>query len=510
MYTILHLSDLHRSPEEPVNNDSLIAALLADQDRYAGETPVVPKPDAIIVSGDLIQGARLGDSKWKDVIASQYDVAGKFLDELTKRFPDGDRSRLIIIPGNHDVCWNTAYASMKRVAESEYPSDIYRALTESDSRYRWSWKDRTLFQIVDEGLYSKRLAAYWDFAEKFYDGAPVTLPIDRNRPFQLFELDERRIVIAAFDSTHGNDCFGYSGAIPAGAVARSNLHLRDAGHDYKLRMAVWHHSLQGPPAKDDYMDLTQVYEMTGLRFQLGMHGHQHLAAATTHYVYLGESQSMAVVSAGSLCAGSRELPRGVNRQYNVVVVNDDYLSGRVHVREMAEGSQFTRKDGGAFSHGYADIAWQKNIDLAGRAIDADRRNERRAIVAAEDALKSGNAKDALALLDGIELSQLSHARSIAMRAALDQSDWPQMLSIIRKPTSVEEGVWFVTALIKTGALDDATNSSPGSPYRGAGRMEATFTMDRVLDAVARASGLDPLIVRERISFRKANSHTVTV
>ncbi|MBB5055233.1 MULTISPECIES: xanthine dehydrogenase family protein molybdopterin-binding subunit [Afipia] len=41
----------------------------------------------------------------------------------------------------------------------------------------------------------------------------------------------------------------------------------------------------------------------------------------------------------------------------------------------------------------------------------------------------------------------------------------------------------------------STNTSPGSPYRGAGRVEAVFTMDRMLDAVAGATGLDPIEVR---------------
>jgi aerobic carbon-monoxide dehydrogenase large subunit len=41
----------------------------------------------------------------------------------------------------------------------------------------------------------------------------------------------------------------------------------------------------------------------------------------------------------------------------------------------------------------------------------------------------------------------------------------------------------------------ATNTPPGSPYRGAGRVEAVFTMDRVLDAVAREARLDPIEVR---------------
>jgi carbon-monoxide dehydrogenase large subunit len=43
----------------------------------------------------------------------------------------------------------------------------------------------------------------------------------------------------------------------------------------------------------------------------------------------------------------------------------------------------------------------------------------------------------------------------------------------------------------------STNTSPCSPYRGAGRVEATFTMDRVLDAIARRIDVDPLVVRQR-------------
>lgn len=51
--------------------------------------------------------------------------------------------------------------------------------------------------------------------------------------------------------------------------------------------------------------------------------------------------------------------------------------------------------------------------------------------------------------------------------------------------------------IRVQARCFATNTAPVSPYRGAGRIEATFTMDRILDAVARSAGLDPLVVRER-------------
>lgn len=59
MVSILHISDLHRSPDDPISNDVLISSLVADRDHYVAEDPPVPAPEAIIVSGDLIQGASL-------------------------------------------------------------------------------------------------------------------------------------------------------------------------------------------------------------------------------------------------------------------------------------------------------------------------------------------------------------------------------------------------------------------------------------------------------------------
>lgn len=51
--------------------------------------------------------------------------------------------------------------------------------------------------------------------------------------------------------------------------------------------------------------------------------------------------------------------------------------------------------------------------------------------------------------------------------------------------------------LKADAVSIATNKTPVTPYRGAGRIEAVFTMDRILDGIARETGLDPLEVRRR-------------
>src|SRR5207244_11615206 len=42
-----------------------------------------------------------------------------------------------------------------------------------------------------------------------------------------------------------------------------------------------------------------------------------------------------------------------------------------------------------------------------------------------------------------------------------------------------------------------TNKSPNAPYRGAGRPETVFAMDRIVDCLARELGLDPAELRRR-------------
>ena len=455
MFSILHISDLHRSREEPVDNNSLLAALLADRDRYAGETPRVPPPEAIIVSGDLIQGAQIGVQNWQQSMKDQYAVADGFLTALCKRFLDGDKSRMVVVPGNHDVCWNTSHVAMERVPAAEYPKDLYGALIEPDSSYRWSWAEQTLYRIADMTAYGQRMGYYWDFVEAFYKDVNLPVPIDRARGFQLFELCNRRILAAAFDSITGNDCFGYSGAIPRGAVGQCAMDLRDAGRSYELKIAVWHHSIQGPPIRSDYMDASQIQEMIGHGFQLGLHGHQHIAATLTQLVHLDESRSMAVVSAGSLCAGARELPRGVNRQYNLIVIEDDFLHGRVHVREMGEGEQFTRKRNGAFLEGFVEISWQPPTDMMGRRFDSQADNARRSTITAEAALRDGRPQDAAQMLGNMDFSSVPYARKLMIDALVALRDWPRLSDILQTPRTVEETVIFISALIESNRLDES-------------------------------------------------------
>lgn len=99
MFSILHISDLHRSPDDPIDNSTLLEALLADRDRYVVEAVPVRAPDAIVVSGDIIHGASLGIANWAVEIKNQYEVAEAFLSSLVDQFLDGDKSKLVLCPG---------------------------------------------------------------------------------------------------------------------------------------------------------------------------------------------------------------------------------------------------------------------------------------------------------------------------------------------------------------------------------------------------------------------------
>ena len=422
MFSIMHISDLHRSSREPITNDTLVAALLGDRDRYSIETPEIRRPDAIVVSGDMIRGVTVCDD-YRAEIRRQYEVTLDLLVKLTDRFLEGDRRRVVIVPGNHDCCWNTARSTMSTVESEKEPTDIEGALRATDSPYRWSWADRRLYEIGDRHAYRRRFDAYWDFVESFYRNADVERPIDRERGFNLFELDDGQILVAGFESLHGNDCFSARGAIADGTVSRCDLALRDSRNRYRLRVAVWHHSIYGPPERMDYMDVKAVYEMIGLGFRLGLHGHQHYAETAVHYLHQTDA-AMAVVGAGSLCAGGRELPRGIDRQYNIVVLNDQYDGARVHVREMGLGNQFSRTRRVAFGvDGAVVLKWTLPVDPMGRTIDAALRADRETVQAAEAALRAGDGVRALCALKHADRPGGSYARRLYLRAAQLAERW---------------------------------------------------------------------------------------
>lgn len=96
--SIVHISDLHRDPKNPISNDTLLNSLIQDVENSKNEEPAIPAPQIIIASGDIIQGTGKDTINPEAVIREQYEQAELFLGELTDKLLGGDRQKLVITP----------------------------------------------------------------------------------------------------------------------------------------------------------------------------------------------------------------------------------------------------------------------------------------------------------------------------------------------------------------------------------------------------------------------------
>ena len=401
----------------------------------------------------------MGTEDFATRIDEQYAVAEEFLDELVRRFVDGDRSRLVMVPGNHDVDWNTAYSALEPVRNDSVPGDLRSELHAEDSLLRWDWKTRSLYRIANLEFYERRLAAFWRFFDRFYEGVPGLMTVQNPADVRLFSLCDDRIGVAAYNSCHGNDCFAFHGMIRQGSIARSDLDLNDSGKTHELRMAVWHHGIEGSPYHTDYMDRDVVRGMIGRGFRLGLHGHQHKAQATAQEIRLPDRERMAVVGAGSLCAGADDLPVGTHRQYNVLEIAEDFCSVRTHVRAMTVANLFSRAQLAEFGgESYFDLGWERPRNAVGDTIDVRARRTRAFIDEAEAAAKVGEPARAVAILKSLgELEAGSYERQLYLSAAEDAQDWQGIVNITDPPATIGELVQRFDAYCRLrdagGAID---------------------------------------------------------
>ncbi|KTC01161.1 hypothetical protein AO386_23520 [Pseudomonas syringae ICMP 11292] len=457
VFSILHISDLHRTPNAKISNEELLSALVRDRDSYVlGDNPI-RAPDAIVVSGDIVQGVSLKASNGQASLQAQYDEAEQFLRKLAIEMVDGDHSRVVIVPGNHDIDWQLAKKAMRLVEVGDLPANVLGALQEPNSIYRFSWATREVFQIVDMDQYSKRLDAFWSFFASFYSGVTNLLRVVPGSDANVYSLHGGRIGVAAFNSCHGNDCFAFHGSIPAKIIAQTYLDMRDLG-PFELAVAVWHHNLEGPPYRSDYMDIEIVRAMIGRGFRVGMYGHQHRAQVSVQSLKLAASETMAILGTGALCAGGGELPNGSNRQYSIVEINDDLCSAKVHVREVTASDLFGPSALSEFERQASrDVAWDRPTNSLGVPIDTGLRAISTATEQAERLIKQSLHGDAFTILWPLRDKLSAYGRRLLIIAAECSRNWAGLVVLTLVPTTIEELVKGVDARVRLGDFGPAAS-----------------------------------------------------
>lgn len=294
------------------------------------------KPEIIVISGDLVEGSKKDNGV--DIIKKQYAEAGKFLEKLINYFLDGDRSRMIIVPGNHDYCYKVSKDSMELSPKDKLKED-YKLLKEAAPYVRWNWDDRRCYHITRKELYDTRFDLFRGFYNDFYAGLRE-LPAVIDKDSYIVELPQYHIAFVCFNSCYRLDHLNPMGCICPDAISKAHdrlVALKNMGY---LMVGVWHHHVSGLPVENNYMDYRILNAMMQEDIKMGLFGHQHVSTAVQEYSDITIKQSILLISSGSLYGNRYQLVTGVPRQYNVIELNfrDEEVKLKLNVRK--DNSQY--------------------------------------------------------------------------------------------------------------------------------------------------------------------------
>ena len=341
-FSILHISDLHRDLRDELANGPLLDSLLRDNHHYADQDPQIPKPSLCIVSGDLIYGVRPDRAGAEDELNRQYQQAVEFLIGLADRLFAGDRDRVVLLPGNHDVSYSAVITSGIRIpvpsVSAEERSLLVSELFTPRSSLRWSWPEMCFFRITDQQLYEQRFEGFQRAYSQFYLGTR-TFSLKPEDQYAIFDYPGLNLSIAALSSCYRNDPMNRAGGFHPDAINSACRELGRPNRAGRLLAAAWHHSVGGGPSQNDFLDHEFVQLLIDTGVSLGFHGHQHVHDCVDERYRLGPAQrKMTIISASTLCADPANLKPGIPRGYNVVEVNTETWVGRTHSRHMVNSS----------------------------------------------------------------------------------------------------------------------------------------------------------------------------
>ncbi|WP_434391782.1 metallophosphoesterase [Melittangium boletus] len=314
---ILHLSDLHVGAQ--VDPMTLLQPLVADlQDP---EDLAVDTLDYLVISGDITNRAS----------ADEFKKALEFVAALRDRF-DLSADRCIIVPGNHDLDWDTPvydWRAARQVDVKKLPEGSYKEQGDG-------------YVVRDNKRYPER---FKPFSEHFHH--PLVLkeyPLDTEKQCIPTLFTDTRLQFLAMNSSWEVDehfrerSHIHEGALSHGLLAaqaqldqaRRNGQL--APNEPVLKLAVWHHPITGNEKikHDAFMDRLR---QAGVK--LVLHGHVHENRADV-LGYTDPSKQIHVIGAGSFGAPTYHRPESVPRLYNLIEVARDHSTVRVNTRALRQ------------------------------------------------------------------------------------------------------------------------------------------------------------------------------
>jgi small GTP-binding protein len=318
---ILHISDFHLENRNKIEFSR--TQLEVDLNLELG----VKRLEYLVISGDIANHA----------IDDEYDAAFEMIDSIVKRF-GLDADRVIVVPGNHDLNWDSSEEAYQFVPKRKLPKSLPKGKYISAG-------DLGAF-LRDDDHYKLRFANYnTKFFKKIYGGNEYSLEYQNQG--LIVERPEDQILIVSLNSCWQIDHnFKDRADIHTGALSKVLDHLHEGDFDNWLKIAVWHHPITGKEMmNDEFMQLLAVHG-----FQICMHGHIHESIEAFHKY--DDKRGIHIIGAGCFIAPPGKEDPEIPLQYNLLTF--DPASG-----EMVVNTRRKEKPNGAWM---ADARWGDKND----------------------------------------------------------------------------------------------------------------------------------------------------
>jgi UDP-2,3-diacylglucosamine pyrophosphatase LpxH len=318
---ILHLSDLH------LGDDATAGVYRTQLETDLIQELEIRRLEYLVISGDIANRST----------EEEYRAAFGMVDGLVKHF-GLDASRVVVVPGNHDLNWDLSEAAYpfvpKRKLPSPLPEDGYIPAGDAGALVR------------DDERYRERFALFnTHFYRRVYTGQDY--PLDYADQFRLVERPEDRILFLGLNSCWQIDHhFRTRAGIHVPALVRALDRLQAGAYQGWLKVAVWHHPVTGREMMND--EFIQLLAVHG--FQICLHGHIHEAIEGFHKY--DDRRGVRIVGAGTFGAPTKEQVPGIPLQYNLLTFDPE-------TGEMTVNTRRKEKPNGAWS---ADARWGDKND----------------------------------------------------------------------------------------------------------------------------------------------------
>ncbi len=324
---ILHISDLHRTPDEPVSNTEIGSSLVKAIKRFDGGSV-----DLIAVTGDLSQSAT----------SEQYAQFEELVNYLVKNLLNDQKERCIIVPGNHDIDWAASakglFSLNRRVGDARLPEQA-GVVPLCD-----------LIVRAERATLESNTKPFRDSYERFYGKA---YPVDDKKRCLVYFPPRCNVTVIGIDTTLGMSHLNTAPYVDRDSLITALDEAEAQVSDRPFIIAIGHHGPVRRASQKDAIDTWVLDRLLDNGVKLYIHGHEH-ETRVYHHSMDGEIRIISI-GVGSLVAGPKERPESP-RHYNIIELpSSSRARGRVWVR---------RKD-------KRDSPWApyKNFGLATNLVD---------------------------------------------------------------------------------------------------------------------------------------------